>query len=335
LKKFDLPYVRTKKGRTNTYWYFERNGERISLPSPDAPDFLTKYNLAKRGRQPVPPKQSFSSLIASYKRSHRFEKLASRTRQDYDKCLLFMDKKIGNYDPTKMQRRHIIQMQMDNAEKVRWANYLVQVARVLFEHAIDLGWIERNPAKGVSMLKSKKPPRRPWPVDLIEAFRQKAEARALLIFELCLGTGQRIGDVRKMRWADIDGNGINVHQGKTGADLWLPFTPQLATVLERTPRDGLFIISQPDSRPVSYRAAAFAVMKVRKEIGAEEYDIHALRHTTASELAALGLSDELIMAVTGHTSRASVVRYAGAARQKARAQVAQDARNRTKTKREK
>ena len=39
-------------------------------------------------------------------------------------------------------------------------------------------------------------------------------------------------------------------------------------------------------------------MKVRKEIGAEEYDIHALRHTTASELAALGLSDDLIMAVT-------------------------------------
>ncbi|NOX40114.1 MAG: tyrosine-type recombinase/integrase [Alphaproteobacteria bacterium] len=307
----------------------------VSLPSPDAPDFLTKYNLAKRGRQPVPPKQSFSSLIASYKRSHRFENLASRTRQDYDKCLLFMDKKIGNYDPTKMQRRHIIQMQMDNAEKVRWANYLVQVARVLFEHAIDLGWIERNPAKGVSMLKSKKPPRRPWPVDLIEAYRNTAEARALLIFELCLGTGQRIGDVRKMRWADIEGNGINVHQGKTGVDLWLPFTPQLAAVLDRTPHDGLFIISQPDSRPVSYRAAAFAVMKVRKEIGAEEYDIHALRHTTASELAALGLSDELIMAVTGHTSRASVVRYAGAARQKARAQVAQDARNRTKTKREK
>ena len=307
----------------------------LSLPSPDAQDFLTKYNLAKRGRQLVPPKQSFSSLIASYKRSHRFEKLASRTRQDYDKCLLFMDKKIGNYDPTKMQRRHIIQMQMDNGEKVRWANYLVQVARVLFEHAIDLGWIERNPAKGVSMLKSKKPPRRPWPSDLIEAFRLKAGARPLLIFELCLGTGQRIGDVRKMRWADIEGDGINVHQGKTGVDLWLPFTPQLATALDRTPHEGLYIVPQTDGRPISYRAAAFAVMQVRKEIGAEEYDIHALRHTTASELAALGLSDELIMAVTGHTSRASVVRYAGAARQKARAQVAQDARNRTKTKQEK
>lgn len=334
MKKIDLPYVRTKKGRTNTYWYFERNGERISLPSPDTPDFLARYHEAKKGRMPAPPKQSFTALIASYKRSHRFEKLASRTRKDYDKCLMFLEGKIGKLDPAKTQRRHVIQMQMDNAEKVRWANYLVQVARVLFEHAIDLGWIERNPAKGVSMLKSKAPPRKPWPTDLIETYRQKADGRALLIFELCLGTGQRIGDVRKMRWADIEGDGINVRQGKTGRDLWIPFTPQLAAVLAETPRRGLYVISQPDSQPVSYRAAAFAVMKVRKEIGAEDYDIHALRHTTASELAALGLSDELIMAVTGHTSRASVVRYAGAARQKARAQAAQDARNGTKTKRE-
>ena len=173
-----------------------------------------------------------------------------------------------------------------------------------------------------------------WPVDLIETYRQKADGRALLIFELCLGTGQRIGDVRKMRWSDIEEGGINVRQGKTGKDLWIPFTSQLAAVLDQTPRTGLFILSQSDSQPVSYLAAAFAVMKVRKEIGAQEYDIHALRHTTASELAALGLSDDLIMAITGHTSRASVVRYAGAARQKARAQVAQDARRGGGTKRE-
>jgi len=53
----------------------------------------------------------------------------------------------------------------------------------------------------------------------------EGDGRALLIFELCLGTGQRIGDVRKMRWSDIEEGGINVRQGKTGKDLWIPFTP--------------------------------------------------------------------------------------------------------------
>jgi hypothetical protein len=43
----------------------------------------------------------------------------------------------------------------------------------------------------------------------------------------------------------------------------------------------------------------------------------------AAELAALGCSDELIMAVTGHRTSAMVALYAGPARQKARAREAQ------------
>ena len=37
---------------------------------------------------------------------------------------------------------------------------------VLFEHAIDLGWKEQNPAKGIRHLKTppeKKQPHIPWP----------------------------------------------------------------------------------------------------------------------------------------------------------------------------
>ena len=67
-------------------------------------------------------------------------------------------------------------------------------------------------------------------------------------------------------------------------------------------------------------------MAVRKKIGAEAYDQHALRYTAAAELAAAGCSDELIEAVTGHKSRAMVARYAGAARQKVRAIEAQGKR---------
>ena len=53
-----------------------------------------------------------------------------------------------------------------NQERFRFANYCVQVIRILFEHAIDLGWIEYNPAKGVTLLKTTSPPRLPWPMNL-------------------------------------------------------------------------------------------------------------------------------------------------------------------------
>lgn len=153
----------------------------------------------------------------------------------------------------------------------------------------------------------------------------------MLIFELCIGTGQQIGDVLRMCWEDIEGEGINVRQGKTGAFLWVPFTPHLAAVLAATDRVGDTICAWgKKGKPTAYRGAADLVMAVRRAIGAEKHDLHGLRYTTAAELAALGCSDALIMAVTGHKTQAMVAKYAGPVRQKTRAIEAQGRREQTK-----
>ena len=69
------------------------------------------------------------------------------------------------------------------------------------------------------------------------------------------------------------------------------------------------------------------MMKLRREIGAEKYTIHAIRHTVASELGALGVDDDGIMAITGHTTKKMVEHYAGGSRQRVRAEKAQRERN--------
>lgn len=222
-----------------------------------------------------------------------------------------------------MQRKDVIRARDANAETARFASYIVQVLRILFEHAHDIGWVNDNPAKGVGLLKVDTTPREPWPSKMIDAFRGKAAGHTLLIFELCLGTGQRIGDVLKMRWSDVAGDGINVVQGKTGAKLWVPFTPRLRAVLTATPKIGITLCAHGRGRPMSYRAAAQRIMDVRRDIGAEAYDIHSLRYSAAAELAQAGCSDELIAAVTGHATVAMVRKYSGAVRQKIRAIEAQ------------
>lgn len=102
---------------------------------------------------------------------------------------------------------------------MRFANYIVQFVRILLEHSIDLGWKSDNPAKGVELLRSDAPAREAWPQDMIDAYRAETAGREVLIFELCLGTGQRIGDVLRMRWSEIDGESIAIRQGKTKAKL--------------------------------------------------------------------------------------------------------------------
>lgn len=318
-------YVYPKGKRGYLYFCRGRQTTRI-LSAPGTPEFAAEYALLLRGRAQVQRGRDFIDLIGSYKRSNRYAKLKPRSKRDYDGVLLFVADKLGNERPEDVQRRHIVGWRDDNAGKVRFANYLVQVIRVLFEHAIDLGWRHDNPAKGVALLKSNRAPREAWPDDAVKAFRKTATGPARLIFELCLGTGQRIGDVLRMRWNDIEAGGINVKQGKTGAVLWVPLTPHLRAALDDTPKRGLTIACNPDGRPMAYKTAQGHVMAVRKLIGAEGYDIHSLRHTAASELAALGCSDELIMAVTGHSSARMVAHYAGAARQRARAKEAQGKR---------
>ena len=237
---------------------------------------------------------------------------------------------MGDIDPRTIERRDVIRLRDANAETVRFANYCVQIMKILMEFAIDIGWLKNtqpNPAKGVSELKSKGKPRQPWPADMIAAYRETATDRALLVFELLLGTGQRIGDVLEMKWSDIEGDEIRVVQNKTGKELWIPLTPRLRALLGQTQRRSVFILTNLNATgPWSYRGASQAVRKVRETIGAEEYDIHTLRHTAASELFEAGCDDDLVKAITGHESTASVIRYGAAARQRTRAREAQKRR---------
>ena len=254
--------------------------------------------------------------------------LAEAEARDYDKVLTYIETKLGDQPAHQIQMRDVIRARDANADAVRFANYIVQVTRIIMRHAMMEGWRTDNPAQGVPLLKGAAKRREPWPDAKVAAFRAEAapETRARLIFELCLGTGQRIGDVLRMRWNDIEGGGIKVRQGKTGAELWVPLTAHLKAVLDVTPKRGLTICAQPNGRPTSYRGAADLIMAVRRKIGAECYDNHALRYTAAAELAEAGCSDELIMAVTGHTTARMVGLYAGKARQRRRAQEAQEKR---------
>lgn len=326
MKRHLPPHVYDKKG----VLYFQRRGwqtVRINAAAGTA-EFHAEYARLLAGDRPIyAGPRTFSALVKDYRHSQRFNRLAPRTAADYDKVLVWVTDKLGPLPVAAMQRKDVIRAQSANAKTVRFANYIVQVLRVLFEHAIDLGWRKDNPAKGISLIKADTAPREPWPQDKIDAFRAEATGRSLLIFELCLGTGQRIGDVLRMRWSDIEGAGINVTQGKTGARLWVPFTRHLQAVLDETPKVGMTICAWGRGKATSYRGAADLIMAVRKAIGAEAYDIHGLRYSAAAELAALGCSDELIQAVTGHQTRAMVVKYAGAALQRERASRAQKLRD--------
>lgn len=317
------------------YLYFCRKGEpQMKFVCQDVkdPEFQLEYALLLTGKKQRDllnahkGRKTFAALVDSYIKTPRYAALAASTAKDYDEANAYIKKTFGNVNPAKFQRHHVIAMRDANQERLRFANQTVQSIRILFEHAIDKGWIQHNPARGVSLLESNNPPRLPWPDHLLTAYRDAASGRALLVFELCLATGQRIQDVLEYKWNDIrpiDGTvGIDLIQNKTKKALWIPLRDSLVTLLSNTQRKGETILMNRYAKgPWSYRGAHQAVMKIRKEIGAVKYDIHSLRYNCACDLALAGLDDETIGAVTGQTEQ-TVKHYTKSVRQIANAKRA-------------
>jgi integrase len=285
---------------------------------------------------PAPEGRTLGNVMDRYERGHDFTRLKPRTQSDYVKLMRVLRDQLGHLEPRHIERRHVIAWRDSWAKKSgHAANARVQMLKTVLEKAIDYGLLPAgaNPAKGVGKVRYERRERQPWPQDLVQAARETATGRPLLLLELCLGTGQRIGDVLKMKWGDYDGQAINVNQNKTGAALWVPVTRELRAALDAAPRRSVFILTnERATAPWSYRGAFDAMMKLRRAIGAEAYDIHSLRYTATAELAALGLDDDTIRAITGHRTGAMVAHYAGPARQRARAMKAQQARDAGKEK---
>jgi integrase len=321
--------TKTVKGRT--YHYFRKDGRYVRLPdNPNSEEFDRAYWALMRGGMGPDQKRTFEKLIANYKQSPKWQRLAPRTKSDYSKVLEYLQDVVGKHDPTKMRRSTVIEAQMRNSHRARFANYIPHMLSILFEHAIDLDWQRDNPAKGIEKLKTGDG-HKPWPKSAIDTFRANTSGVTLLIFELALGTGQRASDLTRMEWEHIEDGGIWVTQGKTKAELWIPFTERLRVTLEGTKRNSLrFILCDPHGRQMNYDQIQKAVHKARKSLGLSQYSLHGLRYSAAGELAEAGCTDQQIAAITGHKSLSMVRKYSRGANQKKLAKSAQVLRDQNK-----
>jgi len=321
-----------------TYFYFRRKGILIRLPDdPNSREFDVAYWSIMNGSHDAVVGQNrgnktFGALITKYRASTKFQNLSDRSRKDYLKILDYIGEKLGDIRVAKFERPDAMAALEKNSHRPRSANYVIQVLSILFEHAIDLGWRRDNPAKGITKYK-KGEGYKPWSEAAIEAYRNGTTGFPRLIFELALGTGQRPSDLTKMRWSDIRDGGIEINQGKTGSDLWIPLTPTLDSHLREANKEGIFILSS-NGQQCTYDQIEHAVRSARREAGTMEYTLHGLRYNAASELAEAGCSSAEIGAITGHKTLQMIEKYTRGARQKILARQAQ-ARRAEHTKNEK
>lgn len=279
---------------------------------------------------------SWNALIDDYRESSRWTSLKQRSREDYELVLTYIVDKMGKQDVKDLERTHVLKAQRANEHRTRFANYVVQVLKILCDHAIDLGWRKDNPAAGIKSLKTPDERKRehlPWPDWAVERFRNEANDLARLIFEIGVGSAQRPSDWVDFLWQDYNGDDLRLHQNKTGKFLVLPCTDALKMALDQakvrlgaSPIGVRPILAKMNGQKMTYRYMADIMLKERKRLGLEDFDLHALRYRGIQELAWNGCTDDEIASYSGHATKAMIEKYAGEARQIMRARQAREKR---------
>lgn len=276
-----------------------------------------------------PIDRTVAEAIEAYEESSRFPENA-RTRKDYDRYLNIIHHEIGTLSLGEIRRRDVLDLQRKFRDTYRKANYTLSVLRLVLDHAMDLDWLQANPAVGVRNLPAPKGAGyRSWSPEQIAAFRAAAEGRSRTWFELTYGLVQRPGDMLRMIWGDVAHGApvVRIRQSKRGWVGWVPVPEDLQLYLGNLPRGApMEPIVRGGFGAYSEVSREFRAARSRARLP-DNLTMHGLRATGAQELIHGGVSEHEAMAITGHASAQSLKPYLRDRDQKRLAEAAAKARS--------
>ena len=316
-----IKHMRRVRSKGQIYWYHRKTGERLAENETARIRRVLEINEGLDTPSRRVKVGSVEAVANIYRASEAFKRLAQETKLNYDSRLKIICDLWGDQPITAILRQHVIALQDKFSDRPATADRTVAVLRILLAFAIKREYREDNPADGVEKLRkpSHVEGHRPWPDWAIEKFVAVHDGTTMgLAAMLGLYTGQREGDVLKMRWSDIVGDRITVKQSKTGAALEILLHSSLRAALGATEKRSPIILTTTTGRPYSgsnFRHYFAAAVK-EAGLGDLRLSFHGLRYAAADQLAELGLSLKHIAAITGHKSLSMLQRYTRGAEQR-------------------
>jgi integrase len=147
---------------------------------------------------------------------------------------------------------------------------------------------------------------------LATAEKEDAEPAGFFLLVRLLGTtGMRLGEVLRLRWADVDlpGRAIRLQDAKAGArtvHLGAAAVAILDAVKDRT---GHVVRGLDSEEALSINVAERAWQRLRNSAGIADARLHDLRHTAGTFAALAGANAFAVRDLLGHRTLAMTDRY--------------------------
>jgi integrase len=277
------------------------------------------------GQAPEHPKERVlvKDALDEWLSHHVDHKLKPRTREDYRKIAdQVLRPALGAESVAAVDRAAVAKIHHDRRETPRRANYILAVCRSFFSYCEDAGHrpSDTNPARRIRAYPEKRRERFLSDGELAKAAAaiSALEAEGVLsiyaaaALRLCLLTGARQGEIRTLRWSEVDlaRRLLMLEDSKTGRRSIYLSEPACQIFRDLPPIEGNPYVIAGDVEGEPYKNLTRAWIKVRKRAGLPDVRLHDLRHTFASVGAAESLSLPMIGRLLGHRVPATTARYA-------------------------
>jgi integrase len=190
------------------------------------------------------------------------------------------------------------------------ANRTLEYIRAILNHALNLGWTQRNVA--LNLRKRREVPRERYlrPEEVLILFDALPDIPSADLIRFLVLTGCRLSEARQLMWSDIQGD-VWIKRAETTKARRSHAVPLLSAALaligRQRPR-GSYVFSRADGGPIG------SIQKVwetaRRNAGFPGLRVHDLRHTVASLALQRGVSLPMVGRMLGHSTPAVTNRYA-------------------------
>lgn len=295
--RIDLKGVAKVRAKGRTYYYAWRGGPRLS-GEPGSPEFIASYTDAIEQRR-TPDKSRFRFIVADYKGSGDYRKLADSTRAQWGTWLdriaeYFGELRIAQFDRPEKIRPVIRRWRNKWADTPRTADYAMQVLSRVVAHAVELGGIAGNPCEGIKHLYNNDRSEIIWTDADIAHIKKTCSTEIANAIDLASHTGLRLGDLIRVSWSHVGNDAImlTTSKSKHRREAIIPLYGALRDVLARIPKRATTILTSSKRRPWTADGFGSSFNKAKIDAKMSERDLHFndLRGTAATKFYIAGFS---------------------------------------------
>ena len=288
-------------------------------------DSIDKWRQEQLEIVTVKPSSKVTDLINYYYQSNDFNMLRDTTKVDYRYFLTILHQTMGWRKYDKITSKIAKQAYEDWVKRgISFANHAATCASRVYNYAIQMEHATQNPWTNIKR-KNTVQRKVTWSHGEVIKFLDMAytdfEYRNIgLIVQMVYEWCQRLGDMRTLRWDNIDFTygRLELEQSKRRAEVNLPISDNLLHMLKEQQEDfGFQEYVAPHPRPMDGKYNPYAMERLSK-VGRrvmrlaglpEELRLMDIRRTGVTQMDKKGVSINQIMSVTGHTHMASVKPY--------------------------